>query len=151
MEDKYTESEERKKAIEQFRNQTVAMIDRFKKVNFDLMKEEIAKGCMTDLSVVRNLIDVNAICEGGVTAESIINDGNNEIKKIIDSVTITDDELEEIKNGLLEKLNFEMSKGEMIFYQKVMEMASAYITINQISNSSKNSLLYVLSETNKNK
>jgi len=153
MEDSEKE-QAKEKTIELFRDIVISFFEKFKKANFDLMKEEMAKTCTTNLSVVKNITDTDVVCgDGSATLESIINDGNNEIKKVIDSVFITDEELEEMKKSLLDKINFEMSKGEMIFYQKVLEISTAYITINGIANSTKNSLLsalpYLINNDNK--
>lgn len=146
------ENIDKQQAIEQLRNSTIAMLEKFKGVNFDLMKYEIANKCMTNLSVVQEIIDTNIVCgEGGATLESIINDGNEEIRKVVNSVKITDEELEEVKKSMLDKMNFEMSKGELIIYQKMSEMATAYLTINSISNSIKNSLLESLPQLIKDK
>jgi hypothetical protein len=143
------ESAEKQKAIEQFKKSIISTFDKIKKVNFDGMKSEIANGCMVNPSIVKNVNSDDFVFEEGVTLESMVNDANNEIKKIVDAITITEDDLDEIKKSMIEKIDFQMTKGEMIFYQKVTEMTTAYITINQISNSLKNSLLYVLTSNKK--
>jgi hypothetical protein len=133
---------EKAKKIDIIRNSIISIFESLKKNNFDLMKSEIAKGCMTDLSLVKNIVDSNIICgEGDTTLESIINEGNNEIKRVIDGVNISDEELDEIKKGILDKLDFSMSKGEYVLYQKVLEIITAYIFANKIANTTKNSLL----------
>jgi len=136
------EDSEKQQAIEQFRNSTIAMFEKLKGVDFELMKAGVSKNCMTNLSIVKNIVDADVvIVEDGTTLEYIINDGNNEIQKIVDSVVITDEELEEVKKSLLDKVNFEMSKGEFILYQKISEIMTAYFSINKIANSTKNLLL----------